>query len=177
MDIIEAIKADHDEVANLIEQLEPLAADDARTSEAMRLVVRLAVAVRTHAKAEEKVLYEAMRTSTQELADLALEGPYEHQAIDLMLDKLLLQRPGRELRAILKVIKEQFGHHARNEEENQVLPAVARAFLDDERIQLGADFEAEKLRLKPQIERLVGPAVRGTHDGRHQGFHIHGHRR
>jgi hypothetical protein len=175
MDIIEAIKADHDEVAGLIEQLEAIAADDARTSEAMRLAVRLAIALKTHSKAEERILYEAMKTSTQELADLALEGPYEHQAIDLMLDKLLLHRPGRELKAILKVIKEQFDHHARNEEEHQVLPAVATAFLDDERLQLGEDFEIEKRRLKPQIERLVGPPMRGTMDGR--GFHIHGHRR
>src|SRR6186713_2242560 len=88
MDIVEIIKADHDEVAALIDQLDQLAGDDARTSEAMRVAVRLAVRLKTHAKAEEKVLYEAMRTATPQLKELALEGPYEHQALDLMLDKL-----------------------------------------------------------------------------------------
>ena len=175
MDIIEGITADHDDAVALIEKLDQIAADDARTSEAMRLAFRLAVGLKTHAKAEERVLYDAMRTSTPQLAELALEGPYEHQALDLLLDKLVVHRPGRELRAILHVIRHQFELHARTEEEGIVLPAVRAAFSADERAQLAKDFLDVKLRVQPQIERLVGAPARGTHDGR--GFHIHGHRR
>lgn len=176
MDIIEVITADHDETATLIEELEQLAADDSRTSEAMRIAVKLAVGLKTHAKAEERILYEAMRTSTPKLAELALEGPYEHQVLDLMLDKLAVHRPGPELRAILHVLRAQFEHHARVEEEAIMLPAVRLAFLDDERAQLARDFLDVKKRLQPQIERQVGAPARGTHDGR-VSFHIHGHRR
>src|SRR5688500_13934658 len=104
MDIIELITADHDEAAKLIEELDQLAANDSRTSEAMRIAFKLAVALKTHAKAEERILYESMRTATPQLAELALEGPYEHQAFDLMLDKLAVHRPGPELRAILHVL-------------------------------------------------------------------------
>ena len=117
-----------------------------------------------------------MRTATPQLAELALEGPYEHQALDLMLDKLVVNRPGPELRAILHVTRSQFELHARNEEELIVLPAVGAAFLSEERAQLAREFVDAKRRLQPQIERLVGAPARGTHDGR-SGFHIHGHRR
>lgn len=175
MDIIEVITADHDDAATLIDTLEQLAGDDARTSEAMRLAFRLAVGLKTHAKAEERVLYEAMRSATTQLAEHALECPYEHQVLDLMLDKLVVHRPGPELRAILHVIKAQFELHARTEEEGIVLPAVRASFLDDERAQLAKDFLDAKERLQPQIERLVGAPARGTHDGR--SLHIHGHRR
>lgn len=176
MDIIDLITADHDETAGLIAELAQFAADDARTSEAMRIAVKLAVGLKVHAKAEERVLYEAMRTATPQLAGLALEGPYEHLAVDLMLDKLVVHRPGPELRAILHVLEVQFEHHARDAEERIVLPAIRVAFLHDERAQLASDFLDVKQRLKPQIERLVGAPARGTHDGR-GGFHIHGHRR
>lgn len=176
MDIIEVITADHDEAAKLIEELEQLAADDSRTSEAMRLAVKLAVGLKTHAKAEERILYESMRTATPKLAELALEGPYEHQALDLMLDKLVVHRPGPELRAILHVIEAHFHHHARIDEESLMLPAIRAVFLDDERAQLARDFLDVKRRVQPQIERLVGAPARGTHDGR-LSFHIHGHRR
>lgn len=176
MDIIEVITADHDEAAKLIEELEQLAADDSRTSEAMRIAVKLAVGLKTHAKAEERILYESMRTATPKLAELALEGPYEHQALDLMLDKLVVHRPGPELRAILHVIESHFHHHARIDEETLMLPAILAAFLEAERAQLARDFLDVKRRVQPQIERLVGAPARGTHDGR-LSFHIHGHRR
>lgn len=176
MDIIEVITADHDEHARLIAELAELAADDARTSEAMRIAVKLAVHLKTHAKAEERILYEALRTAPPPLAQLALEGPYEHQAVDLMLDKLVVHRPGPELRAILHVLEVQFEHHARVAEERIVLPAIRVAFLHDEREQLARDFLDFKERLQPQIERLVGAPARGSQD-RRAGFHVHGHRR
>lgn len=176
MDIIEVITADHDEAALLIDELEQLAADDSRTSDAMRIAATLAIGLKTHAKAEERVLYEAMRTATPMLAAHSLEGAYEHQALDLMLDKLAVHRPGPELCAILHVLKAQFDHHARVEEEGIMLPAVRVAFLDGERAQLAHDFIDAKQRLHAQIERLVGAPARGTHDGR-VTFHIHGHRR
>ncbi len=173
MDIIEVIQADHDEVAALFDALSQLAADDRRTNEGMRLAVRLAVALKTHARAEEKVLYEAIRTATVELSEFALEGPYEHQVLDVMIDKLVMQRPGCELKAILKVAREMFEHHARIEEEGRVLPLVKAAVSGVERAQLGDDMLAMKRRIRPQIERMVGPATRGTHDG----LHIHHTRR
>ena len=173
MDIIEIIKSDHDAALELFDKLEPIAADDARTSEAMRLAVQLAVTIKTHAKAEEKVLYEVMRTASLELGELALEGPYEHQAMDLMLDKLLLHRPGRDFRAILRVAREMFTHHARHVEEARVLPAIARVLTAEERSQLGRDMFVAKRRTQPHVERLVGPPARAVREG----LQVHGFRR
>jgi hypothetical protein len=173
MDIIDVIRTDHDAAMGLFDRLDPIAADDARTSEAMRVAVQLAVTIKTHSKCEEKVLYEVMRTASLELGELALEGPYEHEAMDLMLDKLLLHRPGRDFRAVLRVAREMFTHHARHVEEGRVLPAVARVLTIEERVQLGQDLLLAKRRTQPHVERLVGPPARGVRES----LHIHGFRR
>ena len=90
-----------------------------------------------------------------------------------MLDKLVLQRPGIELKAILKVAKDMFAHHARDEEEAEVLPLVSAAWSSVERDQLGSDLVAMERRIRPKVERAVGPAVHGTH----RGLHLHHTRR
>ena len=173
MDIIKCIKADHDEAAELFTELARVAHDDRRTSDAMRLAVRLAVALKIHAHAEQKIVYEVMSSATPELAAFSREGKYEHQVQDLLLDRLLLQRPGPELFAILKVARHEFEHHARVEEEGIILPALA-AYLDPgHSLHLAHDFLHERRRIRPAIERMVGPAVRGTHDG----LRAHLHRR
>jgi len=97
MDIIDIITQDHDDIATRIDELEPIARTTRATSDAMRLVVKLAVAVKLHAKAEEGVLDPALRAATPQLAKLALEDRTSTRRFDLMLDKLVLHRPGPEL--------------------------------------------------------------------------------
>ena len=175
MDIIKCIKADHDEAEELFAELSRVAHDDRRTSDAMRIAVRLACALKIHAHAEEKVIYEVMRGASEELAAFSREGNYEHQTLDLLLDRLVVQRPGPELFAILKVAHTQFVHHARHEEEGIILPQLHAVLADGASLHLAHDFLHEKRRIRPAIERSVGPAVRGTHDG--LGIHISHHRR
>lgn len=173
MDIFKCIKADHDEAAGLFDELGRLAHDDRRTSDAMRVAVRLAVALKIHSHAEEKILSEVMKNATPSLSASAREGKYEHQLLDLLLDRLVLQRPGPELFAILKVARHEFEHHARIEEEGEILPALEAYLEPGHSLHLAHDFLHERRRIRPAIERLVGPAVRGTHDG----LHAHQHRR
>jgi hypothetical protein len=175
MDIFKCIKADHDEAADLFAALADLAADDQRTSDAMRIAVRLVIALKIHARAEERVVYPAMRSGGPRLVAFAREGHYEHGALDMLLDRLIAQRPGAELVAILKVARDQFEHHARHEEEAVILPLLAEQLTPTESLSLAHDFIHERRRIRPSIERLVGPAARGTHDGR--GIHISHHRR
>lgn len=175
MNIIECIKADHDEAAELFDGLAQLAPDDRRTSDAMRTAVRLAIAIKIHAHAEERVVYQAMKQGDPRLAVFAREGHHEHGALDMLLDRLIAQRPGPELFAILKVARDQFVHHARHEEEEVVLPLLAAQLTPTEGLSLAHDFLHERRRIRPAIERFVGPAARGTHDGR--GIHISHHRR
>ncbi len=173
MDIFKCIKADHDEATGLFDELMHVAEDDRRTSDAMRLAVRLAVTLKIHAHAEEKIVYEVMTSATPDLAAFSREGRYEHQLMDLLLDKLLVQRPGPELFAILRVARHEFEYHARIEEEGRLLPALEAHLEDGHTLHLAHDFLHERRRIRPVIERAVGPAVRGTHDG----LRAHQHRR
>lgn len=178
MDLLERLTADHDEAAALIGQLAPLAADDAQATEATHLVMRLAVLLETHARAEEHVLHERMRTASPELARRALEGAYEHQALEHLISRLVVHRPGPELAAILRVIERLFVQHARIGEETELFPLVRVALPADELVRLGHDLATEAQRLRPVIERLVGAPHRGpTESRRHLHIHNHGHRR
>jgi hemerythrin HHE cation binding domain-containing protein len=178
MELIACIKADHDEALAHFEQLAELAHDDRRTCDAMRTAVRLTCGIKIHAHAEEKVIYEAMRERGDRLAAFSREGRYEHQMLEMLLDRLLVQRPGPELSAILKVARDQFVHHARDEEEAVLLPALEQLLEPSEIVQLTEEFRLEQRRIRPMIERAVGPAPRASSDSPgHHGLHISHHRR
>ncbi|MGN6104234.1 MAG: hypothetical protein ACTHU0_03955, partial [Kofleriaceae bacterium] len=68
MAVCELLEADHAEIAALFDQLTPLAGDEQRAGEAQRLALRLAIAIKTQALAEERVVYEALRTASDRLA-------------------------------------------------------------------------------------------------------------
>src|SRR5690606_9462670 len=104
MTIVELIKRDHDEVIDLFDHLAVLARDGRRADEAARVAARPVAAVRIHSCAEERVLYEVMRTASARLKAFALAGPHQHESVDTTLDKLLVRRPGDdEYRVIVKV--------------------------------------------------------------------------
>ena len=75
MDVIALIKRDHDEVADLFDHLVVIAANGRHCDEAARIACRLVAAVRIHCRAEERVLYEALRTASSALKAFALAGP------------------------------------------------------------------------------------------------------
>ena len=75
--ICELIRREHDEVADLFDRLLVLSRDDRRVEECGRIAAWLVAVVRIHARAEERVVYEALRTHAQ-LKAFALAGPHEH---------------------------------------------------------------------------------------------------
>ena len=156
MKIGDVIAQDHVEIVALFDELEPIAADDRRAAEAMRLVASLAVALKTHGLAEEKVLYQVICTANDRLAACALEGPHELHALDTVLDRLLVLRPGPEFRAALAVARRLFEQHAIHE-TRELIPAMAEALPDDEHEQLGNDLVDAKQRLRPRIARHIAP--------------------
>jgi hypothetical protein len=162
LDIIDLIRRDHDEVAELFSHLAEVARDDRRTSGAVRVCAQLVVAVRVHARAEERVLYETLRTHGGPLKAFALAGPHEHENLDITLDKLLLHRPGEELEVIARVAHDLFEMHARDEEEADILPLMREALTPEELAALGRDLAAEKARIRPQIARLVALPARAA---------------
>src|SRR5437764_598721 len=124
MDIVDLIRRDHDEISELFERVSELARDDRRSSGAVRACAQLIVAAHVHSRAEERVLYEVLKTCDGPLKAFALAGPHEHETFDITLDKLLVHRPSEELEVIVRVAHDLFVMHARDEEETDILPLV-----------------------------------------------------
>lgn len=163
MNICELIKRDHDEVADLFDHLVVLVRDDRHIEEAARIAARLVAVVRIHSRAEERVVYEALRSSSPPLKAFALAGPHEHENLDTTLDKLLTRRPGDdEYRVIVKVARDLFEMHARDEEEADILPVMATVLTEDDLRTLASDMLAEQARVRPQVLRLVGMPARAA---------------
>lgn len=159
MTIIELIKREHDEVADLFDHLAVLARHGRRREEAARVAARLVAVVRVHSMAEERVLYEALRSGPPPLRAFALAGPHEHELLDTTLDKLLVRRANEEeYGAIVKVARDLFESHARAEEEGQILPLVQRSLSEPELVTLATDMVATETQVRLQVMRICGMA-------------------
>jgi hypothetical protein len=157
--LADVINRDLDEAIALFDELVPIAGDDRRSADTMRVATRLAISLKTHALAEQKVLHEALRTADDRLATFALESLYEHHALDVVLDKLLALRPGPELKAVVAVARRLF-ELRRGREHRDLLAVVSQTLPPDEHHQLGRDLAAAKRRLRPQVERMIGSTSR-----------------
>jgi hypothetical protein len=161
--VTDLIKREHDEVAELFDHLFVLSRDSRRRHEASRTAARLVALVRIHSRAEERVFYEALRTASGPLKSFALAGPHEHEVLDTTLDKLLVRSPGDdEYQVIVRVARDLFEMHARDEEEADVLPLVVSELTAQELESLAADFRAEEARIRPSVLRLVGMPARAA---------------
>lgn len=162
MDICELIRRDHDEIAELFELLAVLASDTRRPAEVERVAARLVVGVRLHARAEERVVYEALRTQIAPLKSFALAGPHEHETLDITIDKLLGHPPGEEMAVLVRVAHDLFEMHARDEEEADVLPRLRDVMRAEELAALARDLADEKARILPAVARSAGIATRAA---------------
>lgn len=137
IDVLELLASQHDEVDQLIEQLERGKGDRAA------LFAQLADKLAAHAAVEEKIFYPAaMDTSTSELLHESVE---EHLAIKRILADMLELDPDHDeerFDAALSLLKEQVTHHARSEEEAKLFPALRRLLTEDERAALGNEVLA-----------------------------------
>ena len=159
--VCDLIARDHDEIADLFEQLAVLARGDRRPEEAERIAARLVLAAHVHSRAEEHVLYDVLR-SVPQLKAFALAGPHEHETLDITLDKLLSHAPGEELVVLVRVAHDLFEMHARDEEDAEVLPLMRELLRPEELAALARDLAAEKARIRPAIERFCGIPARAA---------------
>jgi iron-sulfur cluster repair protein YtfE (RIC family) len=116
-DLLDTLKSEHDEVKDLLEQLE-------QTDSAARrklLVQNIKLALVPHTKAEEKVLYAAVIALRDKDAQTdGHEGYVEHDLAAKTLQKLsgITNATSPEHKACAKVLKELVTHHIREEESN-----------------------------------------------------------
>lgn len=157
MTIVELIQHEHDELAALFDHLLALARDPKRGEEAARTASRLVAQFRIHALAEERVVYRALQDQPPPLKPFALAGPHAHEDLDTTLDKLLARHPvNGDYAVIVRVARDLFEVHARDDEEGTILPAMTQMMPAKQLAKLARDMLAEEAKIRPHIQRLVG---------------------
>ncbi|MES2472024.1 MAG: hemerythrin domain-containing protein [Pseudomonadota bacterium] len=144
-DILETLELEHDEVQELLGRLTE--SDNAR--EQKSLVTRIKKALVPHARAEEKVVYDAILLLKGKEAKVeGNEGYIEHGLADQTLKKLeKLPANTPEFKAMSKVLKELLDHHIK-EEESDIWAQVRDNFTHEQRARMDRDFKAAKKKVK-----------------------------
>ena len=152
-DALELLTMQHDEVDDLIAQIED--SDDGE--EKMELFQELADKLAAHATIEEKLFYPTVMTDGTE--EQLLESTEEHLAVKRVLaDMLAMEATDDRFDAKLSVLKEQVRHHARDEEEGKLFKKVRRMFDADELAALGNELLAMFEDLMEQEPRMEVPS-------------------
>lgn len=174
MNILELIKADHDEAMKMVKRLEKLT--EKPTKSTWNLTKELVQEVLLHAKTEEKVLYQTMKDKNESFRDFTLEGELEHKLLESTLMRLLKVRPGKDghYKAALSVVKELLEHHGKEEEEKELFPKLRKAYKASQLREMGVEFETAKEEIRPKIMmKLSGPTLKSAHtlSGSRQTLH------
>jgi hemerythrin superfamily protein len=134
---LELLRSQHEEVEDLIEQIED--SDDA--NEKAELFIQLADNLAAHATIEEKLFYPSVMTEQTE--EQLVESTEEHLVVKrLLADMMDLDPDDEHFNAKLKVLKENVRHHAHDEEEDKLFPKVERMFDREELAALGNEMLA-----------------------------------
>jgi len=180
MDVLDIIESDHDAIETLIDMLEAVAdsSADRDIARAAELGQQLATELQLHVLSEEHVVYRACQHADPALRDHALTGGHHHLIIDTMLGEVRSLRPGADgkLRAAVRVLRDVFRRHARDDEQGRVFPILRAALSDEERATLGQAMLAERERIRSQVEHDTERPRRRPH-GPARGFrsHVHHH--
>jgi iron-sulfur cluster repair protein YtfE (RIC family) len=145
-DLLDTLKTEHDEVKELLDELQATTASAKRKA----LVRRLKSALVPHTKAEEKVLYAALiRLRDKDAQTDGHEGNVEHNLAAKTLQALgrIANATSPAHKATAKVLKELVEHHIQEEERNAWSDAK-KHFSDDDRIAMNRRYLAVKSTIK-----------------------------
>jgi hemerythrin superfamily protein len=144
-DILDTLKAEHDEVQQLLSELQ----DSPGSRERKSLVRQIKKALVPHTKAEEKTVYDAVIAAKGRKNRLdGAEGYMEHELASQTLARLEKLTPASvEFLAAAKVLKELVDHHIREEERN-IWSDVKASFDAEARMEMNRRFLAAKKRVK-----------------------------
>lgn len=134
-EIVELILADHKPLKELMKILKDL---DRDTGERLTAFEKFAPLLTTHAKSEEKSLYEFMKKD-DELRVEALEGDTEHAIADQLVNEIKDVSDEDEWSAKVKVLAELVEHHV-EKEENELFPEFKKNTEKKDRDQLGEKY-------------------------------------
>jgi hemerythrin superfamily protein len=145
-DILDTLKKEHDEVKDLLEELQ----DAEGGAQRSQLVQKIKKALIPHTKAEEKVVYDrVLGLRAKEAQTDGHEGYLEHELASKTLQRLdsLGASNSAEHHAVAKVLKELVEHHI-EEEESNVWSDVKENFSEEVRFEMNVQFELAKARVK-----------------------------
>jgi hemerythrin superfamily protein len=144
-DAIALLKADHKEVAEMLEKFE-----SARSTKG-KLAQQICQALTVHAQIEEEIFYPAAREALgEEGKDLLNEAKVEHSSLKELIGQIEGSGPDDELfEAHVKVLGEYVKHHVK-EEEGEMFPKLRKSDMD--LAEVGAQLAARKKELMAEMK-------------------------
>jgi hemerythrin-like domain-containing protein len=144
MTILNALKADHDDLKSMLKAI--LATKDGKKRSV--LFAEFKAKLTAHSRAEEKVFYRPLEKAEEGKSE-ALEGTVEHEIVDrLLADLAAAQQPEVEKwTARCSVLRELLEHHI-EEEEGEFFKTARKLFDRAVLEKMGKDFAAEKSKIE-----------------------------
>jgi hemerythrin superfamily protein len=137
MDAVEAIKQDHQRMEQVFAKLE--AGDGDRRA----LLTEVENRLEAHSHAEEQEVYPAIKKAAPDEADEVDHGYDEHSEAESLLHKAISLADSPDFDDALQEFLEAVRHHV-EEEETELLPALADAVDEAELERLGDAFETKR---------------------------------
>jgi hemerythrin-like domain-containing protein len=141
MDAIKLLKADHDKVKGLLNELESTTERGVKSRAELFSTIKGELTL--HEIVEEEIFYPELKAHPK-AEDIVLEGYQEHHVVDLLMGELEALDVSDETwgpKAI--VMKENIEHHI-EEEEGEMFPKARQVFDSAELDDLGQRMEARK---------------------------------
>jgi hemerythrin-like domain-containing protein len=146
IDILDTLEEEHQEVAALLTQL----TESENARERKSLLRKVKQALIPHARAEEKVLYDALIAAKDKKPQQdGEEGYIEHSLADKLIRDLesIDSATGPEFGAAAKVLKEVIQHHVK-EEESAFWSDAKDQFSSEERKLMNQKYLAAKRKIR-----------------------------
>ncbi len=134
--VITLIKDDHKKLEAVFKKLE-----NAEPSETKALLKQVAELLIPHSKAEEKVVYPAIKAAAPDEASDVDDGLAEHHHVEQTLKQLIASDPGVD--GLIAAMIGEVRHHV-EEEEQEILPKFSDAASTQELSELGDRFTKAK---------------------------------
>ena len=145
MNILDIIRQEHREAAEMLDQAASMEPDDAGLSE---LADKLELALMMHLEIEEKLFYSRLRDRADESEEKVdvFEGFTEHEVAKHLIALLRSRRKRDELfKAEIQVLGESVKHHV--QEEESTIFSLAHELMDETELEdLGTKWERAKQR-------------------------------
>ncbi|HEX4949921.1 MAG TPA: hemerythrin domain-containing protein [Blastocatellia bacterium] len=139
MSALELLKADHEKVQALFEQVK--ATEKERQHK--QLYKKIKMELETHMYIEEKVFYPTLKKQ-EEFKDQVLEAMEEHLQVKTLIRDMDRLADGNErFAAKLQVLMDNIEHHV-EEEEEELFPQVEEKFSAEDLEKIGVELEAAK---------------------------------